>query len=390
MSTGPARRRQRARRITADGTSHSIGTVRSAPDGTLCRAGGTATRPTTARGPPRVRTFDGGQAMAGKLMHIDRNGMGLPGHSFCPAESKPRERVNKSHAKGLPKPFPLQLRPAAASRWATWAGQLGGDRPGRRRRRELRVALLEGSGRTPGYEELPQCEAQYANPHRAPVHQYPHGGSRAILGGPTYTGSAYPAGYGNSIFFGDYAGGFIRRLVPNGGGWSSQDFATGWSGTALESDADGNLVYASVGNFGNGQARAADRLFAREPESDRRILRHPELGDRAADGCLRRPPTPVERSRRRPAHLQLGLRRRDPRQQLRRPLAHLSRRRHLHRAPDGVRRPGRKRHSNPDDQRPATRHRDHRQRRLALPRRPGVPAERLRFRHPGATLPAPL
>ncbi len=238
--------------IPSDGTSHSIGTVRSAPDGTLWVGngdgsdyGGVDLR--------ALRTFDEA-SLAGKLMHIDRNGMGLPGHSFCPAESNLSYVCTKLHAKGFRNPFRFSLRPGGGIAlgdvgWNSWEeiDLVGGGGE------SFGWPCYEGSGRTPGYEELPQCEAQYANPHHAPVHQYAHGGSRAILGGPTYTGSSYPAGYDNSIFFGDYAGGFIRRLVPNGGGWTSQDFATGWSGTALESDADGNLVYASVGNFGNGQ-----------------------------------------------------------------------------------------------------------------------------------------
>ena len=46
-----------------------------------------ATRPATAAVDPLAfRTYDP-QSMAGKIMHIDRNGRGLPGHPFCPANT---------------------------------------------------------------------------------------------------------------------------------------------------------------------------------------------------------------------------------------------------------------------------------------------------------------
>src|SRR4051812_1403864 len=71
--------------MPSDGESHSIGTVRSASDGTLwlgsgdgSNFGGVDERSLRAQD---ERTF------SGKLMHVDRNGKGLPGHPFCPATS---------------------------------------------------------------------------------------------------------------------------------------------------------------------------------------------------------------------------------------------------------------------------------------------------------------
>ena len=105
----------------------------------------------------------------------------------------------------------------------------------------------------PAIEDLSQCQAQYANLHLPPTYDYPHGGSASVLGGPTYTGSAYPAGYLGSIFFGDYSGGFMRRLVSNGnGGYDSVAFSDDWTGTAIEEGPDTNLTYVSVGDFSHG------------------------------------------------------------------------------------------------------------------------------------------
>jgi len=239
--------------IPADGTSHSIGTVRSAPDGTLWVGNGDASEygGVDSRA---LRTYNE-NSMAGKLMHITRDGQGLPAHSFCPGNADLADVCTKLHAKGFRNPFRFTLRPGGGIAlgdvgWNSYeeinligAGGVSYGWP-----------CFEGSTRTPSYQELSECQAQYATVHQGPDHEYPHGGGLAVMAGPTYTGTAYPAGYRNSIFFGDYAGGFIRRLVPNGGGgYSSVDFAGDWAGTAIEADPDGNLAYASVGNFDDGE-----------------------------------------------------------------------------------------------------------------------------------------
>ena len=83
------------------------------------------------------------------------------------------------------------------------------------------------------------------------------------MGGPTYRGTEYPAGYRDSIFFSDYSGGFIRRLVPNGsGGFSAQGFATAWSGVSLDEGPGGNLVYTSFGTGGDGTGSIRSIVYA--------------------------------------------------------------------------------------------------------------------------------
>ena len=135
--------------------------------------------------------------MAGKLMHIDRNGMGLPGHSFCPADNNLSHVCTKLHAKGFRNPFRFTLRPGG--------GIAVGD-VGWTSREEIDLVgaggysygwpCYEGSIRTPGYQDLSQCQAQYAE-HSPPAHTttIPTAGRLSVLGGPTYTGSAYPAEY---------------------------------------------------------------------------------------------------------------------------------------------------------------------------------------------------
>jgi glucose/arabinose dehydrogenase len=239
--------------IPADGTSHSIGTVRSASDGTLWVGNGDAAGyggvDLTA-----LRTYDE-TSMAGKLMHIDRNGMGLTGHSFCPADNNLSHVCTKLHAKGFRNPFRFTLRPGGG----ITLGDVGWNT-----REEIDLIgeggksygwpCYEGTIQTPGYRDLDQCAAEYAKPpgtHVGPDHDYAHGATASVIGGPTYTAAEYPSGYRDSIFFGDYSGRFVRRLVPNGsGGYGAQGFATDWDGIAVETAPDGNLAYVTVGNFG--------------------------------------------------------------------------------------------------------------------------------------------
>ena len=83
--------------------------------------------------------------MAGKLFHIDRNGRGLPGHPFCPADNDLTHNCTKMWGKGLRQPFRFTMRPNG--------GLVLGDVGWREReeinldlgrRPQLRLALLRG------------------------------------------------------------------------------------------------------------------------------------------------------------------------------------------------------------------------------------------------------
>ena len=253
--------------IPSEGFTHSIGTVRAAADGTLWVSNGDGISP-GAPAPP-LRAYDE-RSMAGKILHIDRNGNGLPGHPLCPGE--PLDFVcTKVHAAGFRNPFRFSLRPAG--------GLVVGD-VGSNNREEIDLVgaggrsfgwpCYEGSITTPEYQSHPDCQTEYAkgpSAHASPVYSYPHAGSNAVVAGPTYTGARYPAGYRNSIFFGDFTGGFIRRLVPTGSGFSAQHFAAGWRGVALESAPNGDLVTVDPGDFQTGQGRVSRLVYTPPPSA---------------------------------------------------------------------------------------------------------------------------
>ena len=240
--------------IPSEYDSHSIGTVISAPDGTLWVGSGDGSSYAGVDS-RALRSYDE-QSFAGKVLHIDRDGRGLPGHAFCAGDTNLDDVCTKLHAKGFRNPFRFALRPN---------GTLTVADVGWERYEEIDLVRSAGKSygwpcyeagtHTPGYSALTGCSPEYAKEGTAaantpPDYSYAHDGGNAIVAGPEYTGSAYPASYRGTIFFGDYAGRFVRRLVvdANDNVTSAQAFAINWSGVDLKTAPDGNLTYVSFGD----------------------------------------------------------------------------------------------------------------------------------------------
>ena len=203
--------------IPADTRFHGAGTVRSDPgDGTLWVGFGDDTS-FDAADPHAFRAYDE-RSYTGKIVHVDRDGRGLPGHAFCPEDADLSHVCTKIHAKGFRNPFRFHLRAGAEP--------VVGD-VGSRSRDEIDLAAAggnygwpcyEGTIRTPEYSGHPTCAAEYAKegtPAAAspPVYDYSHEGLAAsITGGPGYAGTEFPASYVGGVFFGDYATGRMSVL----------------------------------------------------------------------------------------------------------------------------------------------------------------------------------
>jgi glucose/arabinose dehydrogenase len=251
--------------IPSDGQTHSIGTVRADPDGTLWVGSGDGYSEESTF---PVRAYDE-RSMAGKILHIDRNGNGLPAHPFCPANNNLDDVCTKVHSRGFRNPFRFTLRPGG--------GLVVGD-VGWTLREEVNLVAAQGGGNygwpcregriaTPAYTNLCQGLA-LPTPVVRPVHDYPHGETNSVIGGPTYTGRSYPSRYRNSIFFGDFTGGFMRRLVPKeSGGYSSRPFATDWRGLAIGTAPNGDLVSVNPRDFEGGSGTVT-RIVYRRPDPD--------------------------------------------------------------------------------------------------------------------------
>jgi glucose/arabinose dehydrogenase len=248
--------------LPSDADTHTIGSIHSMADGTLFLGLGDGGDFNTVN--DNVRRAQNEQSHAGKIMHIDRNGLGLPGNAYCPGN--PLTNVcAKLHAKGFRNPF--RFKPNGSGGF-----NLGDVGQGSREEQDLVTTAGKNYGwpcyeanlHYDGYENDQLCQDLYADEGTLdgatpPVYEYFHddvGGDAATLGGPTYLdqGGAYPTAYDGGTFFGDYAAGFIKVLQPTGPGGAlvAQPFATDWFGVDLVSAPNGDIAYASFGTGANG------------------------------------------------------------------------------------------------------------------------------------------
>ncbi len=240
--------------IPADFKWHVIGTVRSDPvDGTLWVGVGDTH-------PPRVdqhsyRPYDE-HSFAGKILHVDRNGNGLPGHPFCPQDENLTHTCTKIYAKGFRNPFRFTLRPGK--------GPVVGD-VGNEHREELDLVkpgenygwpCYEGTIHTPLYASQERCQQEYAKEGTdeaaaPPVWDYEHGSGASITAGPVYTGSGYPTAFRDDVIVGDYVQGWLKRieLGPDDERVAVHDFASGWpTGVDIQATLDnGDIAYVDIG-----------------------------------------------------------------------------------------------------------------------------------------------
>jgi len=261
--------------IPSDDLSHSIGTVRADADGSLWVGAGDAASYGEAD-PLALRSYDE-RSMAGKIMHIDREGRGLEEHPFCPGTTDLTQVCTKIWAKGFRNPYRFQIRPGGR-------GLMVGD-VGWNQYEEL-DAVSQGGGdygwpcyeathRTPDYRDWDECGPEYAKEgtpqaHKLPVYEYPHPVGNTVIAGPTYTGNRYPSEIGGDVFYGDYAGKTIRRVTLDDQDQvvETKDFASGWEGmVGLEQAPNGNLVGVDIGTFSEDGAIREIVYEGREPEA---------------------------------------------------------------------------------------------------------------------------
>ncbi|HUU33890.1 MAG TPA: NPCBM/NEW2 domain-containing protein, partial [Vicinamibacterales bacterium] len=196
--------------IPADGPSHNGGAIRIAPDGTLWVAIGDASSFTTVD--PRALRVQSLDTLAGKLLHIDRDGHGLASNPFFTGHAD--DVRSKIFAYGFRNPFRFALRPATGRPYVADVGSAFWE--------ELNVAqpganygwpCYEGPASQPGYQSLAACQMLIAQGPAAVANAitgYPHlTDSASITGGAFYTGTALPEIYRGAYFFAD----FVRQTL---------------------------------------------------------------------------------------------------------------------------------------------------------------------------------
>ena len=214
--------------IPSDGLSHSIGTVKFAPDGTIfMTAGDAASFSIVDSLALRAQDID---SLGGKLLHFDKNGNGFATNPFYNGDVAANR--SKVWDYGLRNPYRFTFRPGSNTPyigqvgWNAWEDIYVG-KPGR----NFGWPCYEGNFVQDGYSAFSQCQTLYgqSGARTAPFLSYQHyGGSTAITMGFFETGANFPAQYQGLLFFGDYGHGFIRTV---------------------QADANDNMVPGSVTDF---------------------------------------------------------------------------------------------------------------------------------------------
>ena len=227
----PARRRRHGRlhprRRPArygHGAIPTPGTVRSGWASATARTGWDHRRPGTERA-----------GLPGKILHVDRNGKGLPGHPFCPTNTTSTHVCTKIHAKGFRNPFRFTLRPAAS--WSVgdvgWASReeidivtAGGNSAGPATRgRSAHPATRDHLAAAPRVREGGHVRRSRAAGSTTTCAT----GGAAVIGGPDLHGRRLPRRTTRATSSSaTMSNGYIKRLelAADGSGSEVKDFAT--------------------------------------------------------------------------------------------------------------------------------------------------------------------
>jgi glucose/arabinose dehydrogenase len=146
-------------------------------------------------------------SLAGKLIRVDRDGNGLATNPFWTGTAT--DVRSKVYAYGFRNPYRLTLRPGSN---VPYVGDVGHDLW-----EEVNASVAganfgwpcyEGAFAHNGYKSRPICQALYAAgptaTHPAVVNMHHSAGYRAVIGGPFYSGTSYPAAYQGAYFFADF------------------------------------------------------------------------------------------------------------------------------------------------------------------------------------------
>ena len=238
--------------IPTDSYTHSVGSLRFLPDGTLFASHGDGASASFADVLAlRSQSLD---SYAGKILRIKPDGTApqapLTVNPFNDGTNSIRSKV---WAYGLRNPFRFGLHPTTHMPligdvgWDTWeeinTGAPGGN---------YGWPCWEGAGQQPGYQAAfpTQCQSVTSAVVTSPLYTYNHSVGSAAIGGAVFTGAQYPAAYTGNFFFADYPRGWMKRIVFDGSGnlQSVVDFASAIGNAnggpvAIEWGPDGLLYY---------------------------------------------------------------------------------------------------------------------------------------------------
>ncbi|HEV2779866.1 MAG TPA: PA14 domain-containing protein [Actinophytocola sp.] len=170
----------------------------------------------------------------GKILRINSDGTIPADNPFYGQPGK----LDAIWAYGFRNPWRFQFDPST--------GEMYGGDVGNYTWEELNHIVRAGNYGWPRAEG--PCTSDCAG-YIDPIHAWNHdGSSSSVTGGPVYRGGMFPAEYQGSLFFGDYAQGWIKRAVldANGAVASVHDFdPQAGAVTDLKVAPDGSLYYVT-------------------------------------------------------------------------------------------------------------------------------------------------
>jgi glucose/arabinose dehydrogenase len=157
-------------------------------------------------------------ALDGKVIHIDRDGQGLPGNPYW--NGNPNANRSKVWAIGLRNPFRLTLDPRTG---VPIVGDVGVGREeevdAAKRGTNLGWPCWEGNLEALTYHHTAFCKRFYAHPPanlRRPLVVVHHVGGAGSIAGGTFAPKSFGPAYADTYFFGDWIHGWIRGVKIDG------------------------------------------------------------------------------------------------------------------------------------------------------------------------------
>ncbi|MGZ8452580.1 MAG: PQQ-dependent sugar dehydrogenase [Candidatus Binatia bacterium] len=231
--------------LPSEAESHSIGTVRFAPDGKIFVGVGDAASPSFPD-PQALRAQDL-NSLAGKILRINPDGSAPANNPFYNGTNSNRSKV---WAYGLRNPFRFGLHPISGEPYIADVGWNSKEEINRGRGKNFGWPCYEGAAPQPQYQAaFLQCRGLRQNAVTGPLHEYDSSMGKTAIGGTFYTSFLYPPQYHGNFFFADYVSKWIDRMVfdANQNVITISRFATGVEGpVSVEMGPDGMIYYVAI------------------------------------------------------------------------------------------------------------------------------------------------
>ncbi len=227
--------------IASDSNSHSVGGLRFGPDGFLYASLGDGADFSAVD--PRALRAQNLDSLAGKFIRIKTDGTAPASNPFYTGD--PNANRSKVFALGVRNSFRFNFNPSNGQLYAGDVGWSSFEEVNR---------IVSGANYGWPCREGLVATSYGCTPSSTPtnpLYTYAHNstGAGSIIGGSFFSNGAYPASYATSMFIGDYAQQWMKRLVLSADGTamvSVADFNSDIFPVDIITGPDGTLYYIDI------------------------------------------------------------------------------------------------------------------------------------------------